>query len=432
MVMKKLPLFSDYSFQLPSFDVENLSMSNGIKLNCFPDRDSEVVRLEFMFSDAGSNNQKKFFSASAAANMLTEGSGDLTGVQMADKLDYYAAYVEKTVDRESCSIVFYFLTKYSFDLLPLIEMIIKQPRYSEEEFEIYRNKQKQSFLLNNQKTNMIAYKKFYNSIFPASNPFGKFGKLEDYDCLTRDDVRNFYDEFYSFEDCEISVAGNYSDDFVVKLVDGFGSEKWGKGKDRTTKSYYDTNYPMAQTIFEHKENAVQASIRLGNLTINHMDEDYHSFKVLVALFGGYFGSRLMTNIREEKGYTYSIGSYITSYRDCSVLSTTADVKAEKAMSAIDEIGLEIKKLHNDLVSEQELIVLKNYLLGDCLRGLDGVFDVAEKFSFIRKYNLPLSYFNDIQNTILEIKPEDLRNLAQKYLDFEKMTKVIVCDRTLLE
>ena len=174
MVMKKLPLFSDYSFQLPSFDVENLSMSNGIKLNCFPDRDSEVVRLEFMFSDAGSNNQKKFFSASAAANMLTEGSGDLTGVQMADKLDYYAAYVEKTVDRESCSIVFYFLTKYSFDLLPLIEMIIKQPRYSEEEFEIYRNKQKQSFLLNNQKTNMIAYKKFYNSIFPASNPFGKF------------------------------------------------------------------------------------------------------------------------------------------------------------------------------------------------------------------------------------------------------------------
>jgi predicted Zn-dependent peptidase len=71
-------------------------------------------------------------------------------------------------------------------------------------------------------------------------------------------------------------------------------------------------------------------------------------------------------------------------------------------------------------------------LGDCLRGLDGVFDVAEKFSFIRKYNLPLSYFNDIQNTILEIKPEDLRNLAQKYLDFEQMTKVIVCDRTLLE
>mgnify|MGYP003451565616 CR=1 FL=1 len=93
--MKKLPLFSDYSFQLPSFDVENLSMSNGIKLNCFPDRDSEVVRLEFMFSDAGSNNQKKFFSASAAANMLTEGSGDLTGVQMADKLDYYAAYVDE-------------------------------------------------------------------------------------------------------------------------------------------------------------------------------------------------------------------------------------------------------------------------------------------------------------------------------------------------
>ena len=128
----------------------------------------------------------------------------------------------------------------------------------------------------------------------------------------------------------------------------------------------------------------------------------------------------------------AVKTFVLKSTNCSVLSTTADVRAEKARSAIDEIGLEIKKLHNDLVSEQELIVLKNYLLGDCLRGLDGVFDVAEKFSFIRKNNLPLSYFNDIQNTILEIKPENLRNLAQKYLDFEKMTKVIVCDRALLE
>lgn len=430
--MKKVPLFSDYSFQLPSFDLENLSMSNGIKLNCFPDIDSEVVRLEFIFSNAGSNNQRKFFSAAATANMLTEGSGDLTGVQIADKLDYYGAYVEKSVDRESCSIVFYFLSKYSLDLLPLIEMIIKQPRYSEEEFEIYRSKQKQSFLLNNQKTNMIAYKKFYKTIFPLSNPFGRFGNFEDYDLLTVDDVREFYDDFYSYRDCEISIAGNYSDCFIVKLLHGFGDEKWGKEKTQQPNLCYNMEYPMAQTIFEHKEKAVQASIRLGNITLNHTHEDYHSLKILIALFGGYFGSRLMTNIREEKGYTYSIGSYITPYRNCAVLSTTADVKAEKAKSAIKEIGVEIEKLHNDLVGEQELIVLKNYLLGDCLRGLDGVFDLAEKFSFIRKYNLPLSYFNDIQNAILKIKPEDLRNLAQKYLDFEKMTKVIVCDKVLLE
>lgn len=430
--MKDLPLFSDYSFQLPSLQSETLHMSNGINLTCFPDRDSELVRLEFMFSNAGSNNQEKFFAAAAAANMITEGSGNLSGIEIADKLDYYGAYVEKNVDKETCSIVFYFPQKYSMELLPFIEMIIKQPRYTEKEFEIYRNRQKQSFLLNAQKTNMIAYKKFYNTVFTSANPLGRFGKVEDYDLLSREDVREFYDDFYSSYECEMSLAGNYSESFFVKLEQSFGSQEWGKKRDRTLFCCNKVAENYAQTLFEHKDKAVQASIRLGNVTITSKEEDYHALRILVALFGGYFGSRLMTNIREEKGYTYSIGSYIADYKNCSVLLTTADVKAEKAKSAIKEIGVEIDKLHNDLVEDNELLVLKNFLLGDCLRGLDGVFDLSEKFSSLRKNNLPLTYFNDMQNAIRQISSEDIRTLAQNYLCFDKMCKIIVCDKEMLE
>ena len=430
--MNKLPLFSDFSFRLPDLKQRQIVFPNGVSLACFPDKDSEVVRLEFIFANAGSNNQKKYFTAAAAANLLTEGSGDMSAAMMADKLDYYAAYVEKSTDRESTSVAFYFLKKYSAQIMPLVELIIKQPLYAEKEFDIYKSKQRQSVELNSRKTNMIAYKKFYQLLFPAENPLSGFGKASDFDLLSRNDVREFYDEFYSSKECEISLAGNFSDEFLKTVEQNFGSNDWGKGKVHSMQEEPVTALPQVETAFVHKDKAVQASLRTGNVCISHKDKDFMPFKVLVALFGGYFGSRLMTNIREEKGYTYSIGSYVTTYRNCAVLSTLADVKAEKAKETFKEIDKEIEKLQNERVEEKELCVLKNYLLGECLRGLDGVFDMAEKFSVLRRSGYSLSYFDDMQKAIIETKPEDIRVLAQKYLRAEKMSRVLVCDKMFME
>lgn len=430
--MNELPLFSDFSFRLPDLRQRQIVFPNGVSLACFPDKDSEVVRLEFIFANAGSNNQKKYFTAAAAANLLTEGSGDMSAAMMADKLDYYAAYVEKSTDRESTSVAFYFLKKYSAQIMPLVELIIKQPLYAEKEFDIYKNKQRQSVELNSRKTNMIAYKKFYQLLFPAENPLSGFGQASDFDLLSRDDVREFYDEFYSSKECEISLAGNFSDELLKTLEQNFGSNDWGKGKVHSMQEELVTALPQVETAFVHKDKAVQASIRAGNVCISHKDKDFMPFKVLVALFGGYFGSRLMTNIREEKGYTYSIGSYVTTYRNCAVLSTLADVKAEKSKETFKEIDKEIEKLQNERVEEKELCVLKNYLLGECLRGLDGVFDMAEKFSVLRRSGYSLSYFDDMQKAIVETKPEDIRVLAQKYLMADKMSRVLVCDKKFME
>lgn len=430
--MNELPLFSDFSFRLPDLRQRQIVFPNGVSLACFPDKDSEVVRLEFIFANAGSNNQKKYFTAAATANLLTEGSGDMSAAMMADKLDYYAAYVEKSTDRESTSVAFYFLKKYSAQIMPLVELIIKQPLYAEKEFDIYKNKQRQSVELNSRKTNMIAYKKFYQLLFPAENPLSGFGKASDFDLLSRDDVREFYDEFYSSKECEISLAGNFSDELLKTLEQNFGSNDWGKGKVHSMQEEPVTALPQVETAFVHKDKAVQASLRAGNVCISHKDKDFMPFKVLVALFGGYFGSRLMTNIREEKGYTYSIGSYVTTYRNCAVLSTLADVKAEKAKETFKEIDKEIEKLQNERVEEKELCVLKNYLLGECLRGLDGVFDMAEKFSVLRRSGYSLSYFDDMQKAIVETKPEDIRVLAQKYLMADKMSRVLVCDKKFME
>ncbi len=456
--MNPIPLFSDYSFPLPDLQGRHIVLPNGINLTAFADTDSEVVRLEFIFANAGSNNQRKFFTSAAAANLLTEGSDDMTGAQMADRLDYFGAYVEKSTNRESSYIAFYFLKKYSPDLLPLIELMIKQPLYGEKEFRVYISRQRQAYELEQQKTSTIAYKEFYKRILDSSNPVSKFGKLEDYDLITPNDVRDFYNSFYSSSECEIVLAGNYPEELLREVENRFGAASWGLARNRTANGFsktpfgeiktafqssetafgftvssnYDnqTHNTDSETAFINKNGAVQASLRVGRQTISYNCGDFLPFKVLVALYGGYFGSRLMTNIREEKGYTYSIGSYISTYRNCAVLTTLADVKAEAAKETLKEIDFEAMKLQNDLVPQEELTILKNYLMGECLRGLDGVFDLAEKFSIVRRSGYKATYFEDMMKAIREATPESLRTLAQKYLRPETMCRVVVGDNEL--
>lgn len=443
--MISLPLFSDYTFPLPDLRGKKTVFPNGIRLTGFLDSDSEVVRLEFIFPRAGSNNQAKFFSAVAAGGMISEGCGDLSGEEVADRLDYYGAYVEKSVDRESSSIAFYFLKKYSFEIIPLVELIIKHARYPEKQFEIYRAKQRQAWETSNQKTDTLAYKHFYKLLFPTAHPLSQFGALEDYDLLTAQDVRDFYNRFYTSENCEIVLAGSYSDVLLREVESRFGAKDWGnssegscicqneRGKDfsQAVTEPNGVQNGISETLIVHKDKAAQASIRVGGLTMRHNVADFLPFKVLVELFGGYFGSRLMCNIREEKGYTYSIGSFITTYRDCSVFTTLADVKAEKAIETFREINTEIDKLQNDLVSQGELSTLKNHLLGECLRGLDGALDLADKYSMTVRSGYSPSYFEDMQDAIRRVGAQDLRELACKYLRAETMLRVAVGDSQII-
>lgn len=436
--MNSLPLFSDYTFPLPDLRGRKTMFQNGVRLTEFADLDSEVVRLEFIFPKAGSNNQSKFFSAAAAGGMICEGCGDLSGEEVADRLDYYGAYVEKSVDRESGSIAFYFLKKYSLQLIPLVELIIKHARYPEKQFEIYRAKQRQAWETSNQKTDTLAYKHFYKLLFPTTHPLSQFGALEDYDILTAQDVRDFYNSFYTCADCEIVLAGGYSEALTKEVESRFGQNEWGncsdeRGKDfsKTPLQPKSTQSGISDALIVHKDKAAQASIRVGGLSVRHNEADFLPLKVLVELFGGYFGSRLMCNIREEKGYTYSIGSFITTYRDCSVLTTLADVKAEKAIETFREINTEMEKLQNDLVPQGELSTLKNYLLGECLRGLDGALDLADKYSMTVRSGYSPSYFEDMQDAIRRVGAQDLRELACKYLRAETMLRVAVGDSQII-
>ena len=433
-MIDKFPQLLDIDVSLSCKPNDVFSFSNDVKLHCFQDSDSEIIRLEFLFLNAGSVNQEKFFSSAAAASLITEGCGELSAIEVADKLDYYAAYVERVSERDSTSLVFYFLKKYQQNLLPLIEKIIKQANYNEKEFEVYVSKQKQNFEINAQKTSMIAYKEFYRTIFPKNHPLSKFGEKEDFDKLTTADVKAFYSDFYTSSQCEIILSGNYDKEFAKEIENFFGTKSWqGMEKNKELENYFfDLNFKnkdLEKTI--NKIGASQASIRMGCVSLPHSHQDFLPFSIVVCLLGGYFGSRLMMNIREDKGYTYGISANLSSYRYASVLSIASDVKADKAQAAINEVEKEITILQNDLVSLSELSQVKNYLIGECIRNLDGAFDKSDKYSFLTKINCQYDYYKKFIETIKSITPTQIRDLSQKYLDLNYISKIKVGDTEIL-
>ena len=430
----KLPQLLDIDISLSCKPSDVFTFSNEVKLHCFQDKDSEIIRLEFLFLNAGSVNQEKFFSSAAASSLITEGCGELSAIEVADKLDYYAAYVERVSERDSTSLVFYFLKKYQQNLLPLIEKIIKQANYNEKEFEVYISKQKQNFEINAQKTSMIAYKEFYRTIFPENHALSLFGEKEDFDKLSTADVKAFYRQFYASNQSQIILSGNYDEGFVREIERFFGTETWGKDKKNAELTNYFIEKNYANKDFEktiNKKGASQASIRMGCVSLPHSHQDFLPFSIVVCLLGGYFGSRLMMNIREDKGYTYGISANLSSYRYASVLSIASDVKADKAQATIDEVEKEISILQNDLVPLSELSQVKNYLIGECIRNLDGAFDKSDKYSFLTKINCQKDYYKNFIDTIKSITPTQIRDLSQKYLDLNYISKIKVGDTEIL-
>ena len=146
--------------------------------------------------------------------------------------------------------------------------------------------------------------------------------------------------------------------------------------------------------------------------------------VLNTILGGYFGSRLMKNIREEKGYTYGISSHIISLHHSGYLTIVSEVGADVYKKAITEIYKEIKILREKPVPYDELTLVKNYLLGELLRMFDGPFALADSFRSILEYGLNYDFFNKGIDTVKNITPEEILSLARKYLNEESFTQVV--------
>jgi len=397
-------------------------LSNGIKVYQFDSGTQDVISIEMVFA-AGSWFQKKPFIAMATNLMLREGTKNYSAQKMAETLDFFGAHFENTAERDNAYVTLYSLNKHLDNTLPLLSEIIKNPAFSEIEFSVLAGKQRQMLEVNRQKVNFLARTHFNSIVFGKNHPYGKYLEPDDIADVNASDLADFHKLQYHSANCTIVVAGRIRSDITGMLEKHFGGKEWGGVKSERLK--YSAAGDVQRNQFIAKEGAMQSAIRMGRQMFSRNHPDFAGMKVLNAILGGYFGSRLMNNLREDKGYTYGIGSSVVPLRDGGYFVISGEVGAEVTKEALSEIKSELQRLCDEPVPESELSLVRSYLSGEMLRACDGPFAQAEMYRELIEDGLDVSHFNDLINTVQNINSKQLQDLAIKYLNPDDLFTLIV-------
>ena len=396
-------------------------LDNGIKVYTINAGKQNLVRIEFIFDNVNFDPAKPL-QAVAVNHLINNGTATLSAKDIADKVDYYGAFLQTEYGADQSSIKLYTLNKHLKAVLPILKSILDESVFPEQELAIFIQNQKQSLQVSLEKNDFLARKNFAHAIFGDSS-YGSNISFSDYDALQQQDLAAYYKAAYKPENCTLFVAGKFEQPEFQLLNAIFGGE-WNNKNASTQNKFIFPASPKEDILIE-RPGAIQSAIRMGALSINRTHPDFAGFQVLNCLLGGYFGSRLMANIREDKGYTYGIGSAVVSMKDAGYFFIATEVGAEVCGSALNEIEKEIDILKTDLVPEGELDLVRNYMLGSMLGSLENAFSHADKFKNIFFSGLDYEYYAKYIETVKTIEANTLRLLANQYLNTEDFTKVIV-------
>ena len=381
--------------------------------------DFEVVRMTFVFR-AGTSMQHKPFTASATANMLGEGTATMTAQEIADKLDFYGSYFDVNIDRDYTYISFCTLKKFFAPTAEVAREIVLAPTFPERELATYCSKRKQGLTIERKKVDMQSRELFAQALFGEKHPYGISADERLYDDLRREDIVELYNELYTADNCFVVCSGNITEDVMATIASI--AEALPSGAKRQVA------FPATTTTLSLRrdiESALQSSIRIGRLLFTRTHPDFVGMQVVAAVLGGYFGSRLMQNLREEHGYTYGVMAAMVNFEREGYLAIATQVGREHREEALREIYSEIERLRTELMSEDELQMVKNVMIGEILRILDGPFGIADVTIENIMCGMDNAATEQSVKAIFAITPDKVRDLAHKYLRREELVEVVV-------
>jgi len=396
-------------------------LANGCNVFCFNSGDTDLVRIEWIFGNERFDPGKPLLNM-AVNTMLTEGTHTLTSSQIADKIDFYGAFLQVEYGHDHSEVVLYSLTKHLPHTLPVILDILTGSIFPEKELETYKRNQQQKLQVSLQKNDYVARRAFNKALY-GDTIYGLCAEPDDYNSLNRDDMLAHFRQMYQPSNCTLLVAGKINRETFNLVIETFSG--WENAARKADTSQPGLHPSAEHFYFTEKPDALQSAIRMGRATINRTHHDFPALQVLNTVLGGYFGSRLMANIREDKGYTYGIGSGMSSLKQSGALFIATEVGADVCRAAVTEIEKEINLLRNQLIPDAELSLVRNFMLGSLLGSLENVFSHADKFKNLYFSGLDYDYYDFYIDTIKTVTASQLQQLAVQYLNLDEFYKVIV-------
>jgi predicted Zn-dependent peptidase len=402
-------------------DPQYYTLDNGLQIASFKAGSQEIIKIELIF-EAGTKFQSKRLVASTCNAMLREGSKHFTSEQISQELDFYGSHLSLSVEKDYAKVTLFTLSKALESGLKILTDIVYQPVFPEQKFNLYLSKQKQKFEQDLQKVKTLASHQFTKALFGNKHPYGQIAELNDFDLVRLEDLKRFYSNYYQVSNAKMIIAGQFSEAALETIKTAFSEDL--NPQAAHPKLNFDIEKHTQLDYLIEKADAMQSGLRLGKVLFNRDHADFARLQVVNTVLGGYFGSRLMKNIREDKGYTYGIGSAIVSLKETGYLTIVSEVNADVSKNTLDEINKEMKILRTELMSIDELEKVKSYMLGQLLRMVDGPLALSETFLNAWLYHKDWDYFRTYMETIKQTKVEDILNLSQQYLQEDSLIKVI--------
>jgi zinc protease len=398
------------------------SLDNGLSLYTIRAGEQPVIRLELIF-EAGTKKESHQGASFFTSKMLLEGTSNYSSNQISGLFDQYGTFIEITQTSDRYTIMVYGLTEHLGRILPMIREMISDSIIPEKELEIQRKIALQNLKVNQEKTAFVASQLFREKVFGLNNAYGRSQTEKSISIISQSQIKDFYLRNIQNQPFKVFLSGKFEENEVNLVNQYLGNIQLNDLENRVIQS---DNYPTSnQQYLIEKPESVQSTIRLGRIMFNRKNPDLIRFIVTNTLFGGYFGSRLMKNIREEKGFTYGISSSLIPLAETGYLIIGTDVKKEFTAQAIGEIHKEIRRLQTDRVSENELDTVKNYAIGAFVGSLNTPFEVADRQKNVILDELADDFYEKYIERIRAVSSNDVLEMANKYLQIDDICQVVV-------
>ncbi|TNE61665.1 MAG: insulinase family protein [Bacteroidetes bacterium] len=386
-------------------------LDNGLPVYVLDFPDQEILKVEAVFN-AGRPVEAKRLVARTTARMVREGTYSRSAAAIAEHLDFYGSSLSIPGSLDTANFLLFTLHKYAGELLPLFGEVLREPAFPEDELQTYKRTNVQQLMVDLRKEEVLAYRKLTEMIFGKEHPYGYNSMPEDYAAMGREDLVRHFQDWYTPANCRLFVSGRV-DQGVLDLLNLHLGQARREGATLAVSPAAAANPP--QKIHLPHPGSLQTAIKIGRQLFPRRHPDYNGVYVLNAILGGYFGSRLMMNIREKRGYTYNIYTTADAMLHDGCLYIATEVNTGKVRATIKEIFAEMTRLREEPVPDAELDMVRNYLLGMLLNGLDGPLNISDVIKSLVTEELPLDAFDALVHTIRTITPAQIQALANRYL-----------------
>ena len=397
------------------------TLDNGVDLYQFINPDLDLIHFNIRLK-AGSLFEKQKCVATAVFALLIESAEGYTPSEVEDFLDYYGVVFSTQVNLEYATISFIIPKSNCEIVLPFIYSFIAKPVYKEENLLLFKQRKTKELQYNMLKVGFRSGQLMFNTLLDASSPVSESLTEQHIEALSIEALSAYHQELFCANNMQIFMTGNITASLLNEVVAVFTQVPVSHPSSLSVT--FSKTLPE-KLIFEKREDSMQSSILICRKGLGYHEEERRSFSVLATLFGGYFGSRLMQNLREKHGYTYGVHCFTSYFGEVSIFYIDTDVNVEKTKDALQQCQIEMNRLRNEWVSSEELHAVKSYMKGALLRKLDGSVNYMKEYILWNSSGLDEKEPDLLIQAIDKTTPEEIKLLANKYLAPDDYITIVV-------